>query len=105
MVTAAELIAEARSSRVSKVLVADREFYVRRLGAAAVMSISQRAREGRPLSIAEWLTLGVVAEDGSPFFTDEEAAEYAEAAGLEAVQLADAVAEKAGLGKGNAAKN
>ena len=105
MVTAAELIAEARSNRVSKVLVMGREFFVLRLGGDVVMSITQRAREGKPLAPHEWLTLGVVNEDGSPFFTDAEAAEYFKEDGLAAVMLSDAVADKAGFGKVNAAKN
>jgi len=76
MVSAAELIAEARASRVSRVEVEGRDFFVRKLPAREVMLISARGREGRPLEIHEWLAFGVCNEDGSAFFTAEEAAEY-----------------------------
>lgn len=105
MVSAADLIAAARASRVSKVDIGGDGFYVRRLGATAVMEISQRARAGNALGVHEWLVLGVCNEDGSPFFTADEAREYAEESGLVSVRLADAIAEKAGLGGGDAAKN
>jgi hypothetical protein len=105
MVTAAERIAAAKSRRISKVDVGGEEFFVRRLPADVVMEITRAAREGKQLSVAEWLAFGVCNEDGSAYFTDEEAAEYSEAAGVDAVRLADAVADKAGLGPESAAKN
>ena len=105
MVTAAERIAAAKARRVARVEVAGEEWHVRRLSADVVMEISRRGREGSPLSVAEWLAFGVCNDDGSDYFTADEAAEYAAAAGVDAVRLADAVADKAGLGQESAAKN
>ena len=105
MVTAAERIAAAKARRISQVTVAGEEFHVRRLPADVVMEISRRGREGKPLTVAEWIAFGVCNEDGSDYFTEEESAEYATAAGLDAVMLADAVADKAGLGAETSAKN
>jgi hypothetical protein len=105
MVSAADLLAEARSRRINKVEVEGREFFVRRLSAPEVIAVSTRIREGQPFEIHEWLALGVCNEDGSPYFTAEGAAEYAECDGFDAVQLAEAVAVRSGLGPRDAAKN
>ena len=105
MVTAAERIAAAKATRIAAVEVGGESFFVRRLPADVVMQITRAAREGNQLSVADWLSFGVCNEDGSPYFTEAEAVDYAEAAGVAAVRLADAVADKAGLGAENAAKN
>lgn len=104
MVTAAELIAEARARRIAPVTVSGIEFHILRLPATQMVAIGQRAREGAPFQVPDWLAAGVCNPDGSPFFTADEAAEFAEVDGYTAARLADAVAEKAGFG-GDPAKN
>jgi hypothetical protein len=105
MVTAAERISAAKARRISQVEVNGEQWHVRKLGADVVMDMLQRIRDGNKPKVCEWLAFGVCNEDGSDYFTEEEAVEYATAAGLEAVMLADAVADKSGLGAGTAAKN
>lgn len=105
MVTAAELLAEARNSRVKRVSIGGREFCLRKFPADIVMAISRRAREGNPFTVAEWLEQGVCAEDGTPFFTPEQAVEFADIDGLTAVKLVDKLAGLSGYGEDDVAKN
>lgn len=105
MVTANELLAEARTSRIKRVTICGQEFHLRKLPADVVQSIGQRAREGRPFGVPDWLEHGVCTEDGSPFFTAEQAIEYAGIEGVIAVRLVDALAVLSGFGGDETEKN
>lgn len=105
MVTAAELIAAARNSRIKKVTILGREFCLRKFSSDVVMAISRRAREGEPFTVADWLEQGVCNEDDSPFFTAEQAAEYAKIDGLVAVRIVDELASLNGYGGDDTEKN
>jgi hypothetical protein len=108
MVTAAELLDRARQSRVKPITVGDLELHVRRFSLAERIDIGSRARSSNPPAAHEYLVIGLCQPDASPYFTAEEAREFAEADGLLAEQIIGAILEHAGLSQAaqeTAAKN
>lgn len=97
MVTKAELLERARAGRVKVVTVDGLELHLRRFGLAERIEIGTRARSGNPPAPHEYLALGLCEADGSPYFTLDEAEQFAADDGLLAERIVNAILDHAGL--------
>jgi hypothetical protein len=106
MVSKNELLARAQAGRVKAISVDGLDLFVRRLTLGERIDIGDRARKGEGIPPHEYLTLCLCNEDGSAFFTLEEAEAFCDADGELAERVMGEMLQHAGLvQRENAAKN
>ena len=99
MVTKDALMARAKEGRIKAFTVAGMDLYARRFSLAERIECGDRGRAGDPVSPHEYLAMALCNEDGSPYWTLDEAKEFADADGLLAEAIVNAALDHAGMTK------